>query len=162
MNSITTQFMYILVSCALVSSLGTTKAADDPTPKKRVMHFTEPSPLCFDDHKGYASLFDGSTLTGWDGNPKFWRIEDGAIVGDDPDSSNNQAGLFGIEIEAANHQSLCSEHLGEEHKRAMNFHSIKIKTSLVSKVTLITAVGLEKIKGETMAEDLQSFPNQKV
>jgi hypothetical protein len=27
------------------------------------------------------SLFDGKTLDGWDGDPKFWRVEDGAIVG---------------------------------------------------------------------------------
>ncbi|MBS1854210.1 MAG: DUF1080 domain-containing protein [Acidobacteria bacterium] len=36
----------------------------------------------FNDHNGYVSLFDGSTLKGWDGNPKFWRVEDGAIVGE--------------------------------------------------------------------------------
>ncbi len=28
-----------------------------------------------------VSLFDGKTLTGWDGDPKVWRVEDGAIVG---------------------------------------------------------------------------------
>jgi hypothetical protein len=27
-------------------------------------------------------MFDGRTLDGWDGNPKFWRVEDGAIVGE--------------------------------------------------------------------------------
>jgi hypothetical protein len=42
---------------------------------------TEPSPLDFNDHEGYVSSFDGKTLDGWDGNPKFWRVEDGAIVG---------------------------------------------------------------------------------
>ena len=31
---------------------------------------------------GYVSLFDGVSLKGWDGNPKFWRVEDGAIVGE--------------------------------------------------------------------------------
>ena len=44
--------------------------------------FTEPSPMDFNDHEGYVSLFDGKTLKGWDGNPKFWRVEDGAIVGE--------------------------------------------------------------------------------
>jgi hypothetical protein len=46
------------------------------------MHFSEPDPLDFQDHDGYVSLFDGATLKGWDGNPKFWRVEDGAIVGE--------------------------------------------------------------------------------
>src|SRR5438093_1133334 len=44
--------------------------------------FTEPTPLDFSDHEGYVSIFDGKTLDGWDGNPKFWRVEDGAIVGE--------------------------------------------------------------------------------
>jgi hypothetical protein len=48
----------------------------------RGMPFTEPSPLDFNDHEGYVSIFDGRTLEGWDGNPKFWRVEDGAIVGE--------------------------------------------------------------------------------
>src|SRR5262245_12385793 len=46
------------------------------------MRFTEPDPLDLDDHAGYVSLFDGKTLDGWAGNPKFWRVEDGAIVGE--------------------------------------------------------------------------------
>ena len=44
--------------------------------------FTQPEPLNFDEHEGYVSLFDGVSLKGWDGNPKFWRVEDGAIVGE--------------------------------------------------------------------------------
>jgi hypothetical protein len=48
----------------------------------RGLQFTEPRPLDFNDHEGYISIFDGRTLDGWDGNPKFWRVEDGAIVGE--------------------------------------------------------------------------------
>lgn len=44
----------------------------------------------FDYHKGYVSLFDGVSLKGWDGNPKFWRVEDGAIVGES--TPTNQSG----------------------------------------------------------------------
>jgi len=44
--------------------------------------FTEPKPIDFNDHEGYISLFDGVSLKGWDGNPKFWRVENGAIVGE--------------------------------------------------------------------------------
>jgi 3-keto-disaccharide hydrolase len=46
------------------------------------MTFTEPAPFDFNDHTGYVSLFDGVSLKGWDGNPKFWRVENGAIVGE--------------------------------------------------------------------------------
>ena len=53
-----------------------------PAGRGRGMAFTEPSPMDFHDHEGYVSLFDGVSLKGWDGNPKFWRVEDGAIVGE--------------------------------------------------------------------------------
>ena len=46
------------------------------------LNFTQPDTLDFNDHKGYVSIFDGKTLKGWDGNTKFWHVEDGAIVGE--------------------------------------------------------------------------------
>ena len=57
-------------------------SSSQPTPQRRSMVFTEPDTLDFNDHRGYTSIFDGSTLNGWDGNVKFWRVEDGAIVGE--------------------------------------------------------------------------------
>jgi Domain of Unknown Function (DUF1080) len=53
-----------------------------PVPRGGLGGFTEPAPLDFADHEGYVPLFDGTTLKGWDGNPKFWRVENGAIVGE--------------------------------------------------------------------------------
>ncbi len=44
--------------------------------------FTMPDPYNFAEHTGFVSLFDGQTLKGWDGNPRFWRVEDGAIIGE--------------------------------------------------------------------------------
>ena len=44
--------------------------------------FTLPQPLNFPEHDGFVSIFDGKSLKGWDGNPKFWRVEDGALVGE--------------------------------------------------------------------------------
>jgi hypothetical protein len=35
----------------------------------------------FDEHIGFQSIFDGATLAGWDGDPSFWRVENGTIVG---------------------------------------------------------------------------------
>jgi len=31
---------------------------------------------------GFVSMFDGKTLSGWDGDPKYWRVENGSIVGE--------------------------------------------------------------------------------
>lgn len=35
-----------------------------------------------DDAEGFVPLFDGKTLAGWDGDPTFWRAENGVIVGE--------------------------------------------------------------------------------
>ncbi len=31
--------------------------------------------------KGFRTIFNGKDLTGWDGNPKLWSVQDGAITG---------------------------------------------------------------------------------
>lgn len=31
---------------------------------------------------GFEPIFDGKTLTGWDCDPDFWRVENGAIIGE--------------------------------------------------------------------------------
>ncbi len=36
-------------------------------------------PFDYADNEGWQSLFDGQTLKGWDGDPRFWSIKDGAI-----------------------------------------------------------------------------------
>ncbi len=34
------------------------------------------------DETGFRPIFDGKSLKGWDCDPHFWRVEDGAIVGE--------------------------------------------------------------------------------
>ncbi|MBC3787001.1 hypothetical protein FHK02_3510 [Spirosoma sp. LMG 31448] len=31
---------------------------------------------------GFVQIFDGKTLTGWDGDPTYWRVENGSLVGE--------------------------------------------------------------------------------
>jgi hypothetical protein len=40
-----------------------------------------PEPLSGDE-PGFKSIFDGKTLSGWDGDPKYWRVAEGAMVGE--------------------------------------------------------------------------------
>jgi hypothetical protein len=39
-------------------------------------------PTVPDDMAGFVPIFDGKTLTGWDGDTRFWRVENGEIVGE--------------------------------------------------------------------------------
>jgi 3-keto-disaccharide hydrolase len=40
-----------------------------------------PSPVDGDE-PGFHAIFDGTSLAGWEGNPVYWRIEDGSLVGE--------------------------------------------------------------------------------
>jgi hypothetical protein len=63
--------------------------------------FTEPDPMDFNDHYGYMPLFDGVSLKGWDGNPKFWRVEGGAIVGEStPENPSGNTYIVYRDVEA--------------------------------------------------------------
>jgi len=34
------------------------------------------------DEPGFLPIFDGKTLGAWEGDPKYWRVEDGSLVGE--------------------------------------------------------------------------------
>lgn len=34
------------------------------------------------DESGFERIFDGETLSGWEGDPAYWRVEDGCLVGE--------------------------------------------------------------------------------
>src|SRR5262245_38218583 len=40
-----------------------------------------PVPLAFEEHAGFTQIFDGTSMKGWEGDPAFWRIENGELVG---------------------------------------------------------------------------------
>lgn len=46
------------------------------------------------DDNGFRSLFDGKTLEGWDGDPKFWRVEDGFITGETTNENKTARNTF--------------------------------------------------------------------
>jgi hypothetical protein len=44
--------------------------------------------------EGFELLFDGKTLSGWDGDPRFWSVEDGALVGKTTQQNPTQGNTF--------------------------------------------------------------------
>ncbi len=40
------------------------------------------NPTPGEDEVGFEPIFDGKTLDGWDGDQKYWRAEDGCLVGE--------------------------------------------------------------------------------
>ena len=57
--------------------------------------FTLGSLLSAEDKKTSGkSLFDGKTLQGWDGNPKFWSVKDGVITGQTTETNPTKGNTF--------------------------------------------------------------------
>jgi hypothetical protein len=46
------------------------------------------------DEEGFKSIFNGQDLEGWDGDPKFWSVEDGAIVGQTTEENPTRGNTF--------------------------------------------------------------------
>jgi hypothetical protein len=44
--------------------------------------------------EGFKPIFDGRSLSGWDGDPKFWRVEEGAIVGETTPENPTRGNTF--------------------------------------------------------------------
>jgi hypothetical protein len=47
-----------------------------------------------DDDTGFTPIFDGKTLTGWDGDTRFWRVENGVITGESTPANPVKANNF--------------------------------------------------------------------
>jgi len=48
------------------------------------------------EETGYQQIFDGKSLTGWDADPAFWRVENGAIVGETKADHQPKQNIFCI------------------------------------------------------------------
>ncbi len=48
------------------------------------------------DEPGFAPIFDGKSLTGWDGNPTYWRAENGSLVGEITPATVIKSNTFAI------------------------------------------------------------------
>lgn len=59
------------------SMIGLPLAAQQYVPKQS----DRPEPITGDE-TGFKLIFDGKTLDGWDGDPKYWRVDNGTLVGE--------------------------------------------------------------------------------
>lgn len=52
--------------------------------------------LVIDDRAGFEPIFDGTTMTGWDADPAFWRAEAGSLVGQSTPDNAVKENTFAI------------------------------------------------------------------
>jgi len=65
--------------------LGVLSSAQTPQPQTPGPYAPKqsdrPEPVTGDE-PGFHAIFDGKTLNGWEGNPTYWRAENGSLVGE--------------------------------------------------------------------------------
>ncbi len=71
-----------IVAASLAAAANPPAAAGTAPPTPYVPRQSDrPQPVAGDE-PGFESIFDGQTLSGWKGNPTYWRVENGALVGE--------------------------------------------------------------------------------
>lgn len=76
-------FASFLTIKILLGGIATPALAEEAAPEQVVSTENEAQ----EKQDGFVPLFDGKTLDGWDGNPKLWKVEEGAIVGTTSDDA---------------------------------------------------------------------------
>ena len=77
-------YRLLLFVFPLTLALSRHAAADPPQEAPR------PEPT----EDGYVPIFDGKTLAGWDGDPKFWSVSEGALTGQTTAGHPTQGNTF--------------------------------------------------------------------
>jgi hypothetical protein len=54
------------------------------------------APLNFEDRTGFQPIFDGASMKNWDGDPRYWRAENGALVGETTAANKLTENTFAI------------------------------------------------------------------
>jgi hypothetical protein len=71
-----------LVPVALLLALGAVSHAGQQVATPYAPKQSDRPAPATGDEPGFQAIFDGRTLTGWEGNPTYWRVENGAVVGE--------------------------------------------------------------------------------
>jgi hypothetical protein len=71
----------VLSALALVCGVAIAVRAQGPSQPYAPKQSDRPTPLDGDE-PGFQRIFDGKTLAGWEGDPTYWRVEAGSLVGE--------------------------------------------------------------------------------
>jgi hypothetical protein len=69
--------MILVATLLLLAAVVAQDVAQDYVPKQS----DRPAPPAGEE-PGFQSIFDGKTLAGWEGDPKYWRVVDGVMTGE--------------------------------------------------------------------------------
>lgn len=67
--------------CCLLLAIATAHAQPTSGPDYVPKQSDRPAAVAGDE-AGFAPIFDGKSLAGWEGDPKYWRVENNCLVGE--------------------------------------------------------------------------------
>jgi Domain of Unknown Function (DUF1080) len=74
------RYLFALFSVLLVASVSAQSPSSQTTPY--VPKQSDRPEALPGDEPGFSAIFNGKTLAGWEGNPTYWRVENGSLVGE--------------------------------------------------------------------------------
>lgn len=73
----------LTLACVLLAGTGALLAARQAAQAPAYVPRQSDRPAPVDgDEPGFTAIFDGRTLDGWEGDPKYWRVENGVLIGE--------------------------------------------------------------------------------
>jgi hypothetical protein len=72
----------LLLVTLLAACIGTLTAQQQPPATPYVPKQSDRPEAIAEDEPAFQPIFDGKTLAGWEGNPAYWRVENGSLVGE--------------------------------------------------------------------------------
>lgn len=82
-----------------------------------------------DNEEGYVSIFDGKTLTGWEGDPVYWRVEDGSLVGEiTPETVvNRNTFIYWKDGSPANFELKLEYRISSQGNSGVSYRNVKVE-----------------------------------
>lgn len=80
--------------------------------------------------KGFINIFDGKTLNGWEGDPKYWRVENGIMTGEVTPQTILKRNTFIIWRggKPADFELKVSYRISDSGNSGVNYRSVEIDT----------------------------------
>ncbi|MEQ1751149.1 MAG: DUF1080 domain-containing protein, partial [Prosthecobacter sp.] len=84
---------------------------------------------CFAAEGDAVSLFNGKDLTGWDGDPKLWKVENGIVIGTNasPEAMANNSFLIWRVDEVKNFELRATVRVIGDNNSGIQYRSRELK-----------------------------------
>jgi hypothetical protein len=97
-----------------------------------VLFSYSPSDKPSSSEKGFKKIFDGKSLDGWEGDPTYWRVENGSLIGEITPANLLKRNTFIIyrKEQPANFELKCEVKITKQGNTGINYRSVELLPDL--------------------------------